>query len=58
MKNTDLDLRRDVKKRTAQRNHIDTMSKVAIGSGFIALVTFLWWSGWVVDQLISLIEMV
>ena len=51
----DITLIKDTKKRTAQRNELDTMSRVAIGAGLIALLAVLWYAGAVVDAIIGVI---
>lgn len=47
---------KDTKKRTAERNEMDTMSKVAITAGFIAFIAVLLYAGVVVDAIIGLLE--
>ena len=55
MNPTDTHLIKDTKKRTAQRNELDTMSRAAIGAGMIALLAVLWYAGAVVDAIIGVI---
>ena len=48
---------RDTKRRTADRNKMDTMSVVAILAGLVALVALLLWAGTIVDAFIGVIGM-
>ena len=48
---------RDARRRTKQRNELDIMSMVAIGAGVVMLLTVLWYWGFVVDVIISLLEL-
>lgn len=50
-------LRQDTKRRTAERDKMDTMSVVAILAGLVALVALLLWAGMIVDAFIGVIGM-
>ena len=54
---TDTHLIKDTKKRTADRNKMDTMSQVAIFAGLVALVTLLLWGGVIVDAFIGVMNL-
>ena len=56
MNPTDTHLIKDTKKRTADRNKMDTMSQVAIFAGLVALVTLLLWGGVIVDAFIGVMN--